>query len=135
MNDPNAWKPELRKMRTPVEYVTAAMRLTGTQGDRHQMRRLLGAVRMMGEIPFGAPSPKGWPDTSDAWSGSDGLLDRIQWAKEFGDALPSGLNVASLAGDGLGPLLKSNTKAVLAKAGSRGEAVALLLASPEFQRR
>ncbi|HWA88667.1 MAG TPA: DUF1800 domain-containing protein [Rhizomicrobium sp.] len=135
VNDPNAWKPEQRKMRTPVEYLTAAMRLTGSKGDHREMRRLLGSARMMGEIPFGAPSPKGWPDTADAWSGSDGLLDRIQWAKEFGDGLPSDVSIANLANDGLGPLLKPNTKSVMAKAGSRGEAVALLLASPEFQRR
>lgn len=135
VDDPNAWTPDQRKLRTPVEFVTAAMRLTGAGGDRRQMRRLLGAARMMGETPFAAPSPKGWPDTADAWSGSDGLLDRIQWAKEFGDGLPGSVNVATLAGDGLGPLLTQNTKSVMARAGSRGEAVALLLASPEFQRR
>jgi uncharacterized protein (DUF1800 family) len=135
VDDPNAWKPEPSKMRTPVEYLTAAMRLTGSNGDHREMRRMLDAARMMGEIPFGAPSPKGWPDTADAWSGSDGLLDRIQWAKEFGDGLPQDVNVANIANDGLGPLLQQNTKSVMAKANSRGEAVALLLASPEFQRR
>jgi uncharacterized protein (DUF1800 family) len=135
VNDPNAWRPEQRKLRTPVEFLTASMRLTGSNGDQRQMKRLLGAARMMGEVPFAAPSPKGWPDTADAWAGSDGLVDRIQWAKEFGDGLPGSINVASLANDGLGPLLTANTKAVMGKANSRGEAVALLLASPEFQRR
>lgn len=135
VNDTHAWTPELRKMRTPVEFVTASMRLSGSHGDQHEMRRLIATARMMGEVPFGAPSPKGWPDTADAWSGSDGLLDRIEWAKAFGEGLPGNVNVAAMAGEGLGPLLKQNTKSVMAKATSRGEAVALLLASPEFQRR
>jgi uncharacterized protein (DUF1800 family) len=143
VNDPAAWNPDLRKFRTPVEYVTAAMRLTGWKGEgaplgEHkdkQMRRLISSVRMMGEVPFEATSPKGYADTADAWSGSDGLLDRIQWAKEFGDNMPPDINVGAMANDGLGPLLSANTKTVMGKASSKSEAVALLLASPEFQRR
>jgi uncharacterized protein (DUF1800 family) len=141
VDDPASWRPELRKMRTPVEFVTASMRLTGWSAagrgrrDNKEMRRLLAATKMMGETPFAAPSPKGWPDTAEAWSGSDGLLDRIQWAKEFGDGLSGDMNVARMADEGLGPLLKSSTTSVMAKANSRGEAVALLLASPEMQRR
>lgn len=128
-------------MRTPVEYVTAAMRLTGwphgADSDRQQkhLRRMIASVRMMGEVPFAAPSPKGWPDTADAWSGSDGMLDRIQWAKEFGENAPDSINVAAAAERGLGPLLRPATKAALAKASNRGEALALLIVSPEFQRR
>ncbi|MBV8978443.1 MAG: DUF1800 domain-containing protein [Alphaproteobacteria bacterium] len=138
VKDANAWHPELRKFRPPVEYVTATLRAAGWNGDGEnrdkQMRRLLGAVRVMGEVPFAAPSPKGWDDNADAWAGSDALLDRIEWAKQFAQGLPDA-NAARLAEDGLGPLLTPNTKSVLAKAGSKSEAVALLLASPEFQRR
>jgi uncharacterized protein (DUF1800 family) len=139
VKDAAAWRPELQKFRTPVEYVTAARRLMGWNNDSGRgegdMRRMLGAVKMMGEVPFEAPSPKGWPDNADAWNGSDALLARVQWAKEFGDHLPQTFNVGTMAGDGLGPLLSDNTKSVMAKASSKGEAVALLLASPEFQRR
>jgi len=141
VTDPAAWAPEQKKMRTPVEYVTAAMRVTGWphggESDRQQkhLRRLIASVRMMGEVPFAAPSPKGWPDTADAWSGSDGMLDRIEWAKEFGDDAPESINVAATAETGLGPLLRPATKAALAKASNRGEALALLIVSPEFQRR
>lgn len=141
VNDPAAWTAQPSKMRTPVEYVTAAMRLVGwphADDPDHrakQMRRTMAAVRLMGEVPFAAPSPKGWPDNADAWSGSDGLLDRIEWAREFGNALPASLNAAAVAEMGLGPLLRPATRAVMARAASQGEAVALLLASPEFQRR
>ncbi len=137
VNDPNAWKPELKKMRTPVEFVTAAMRMTGWQPSRGKKdaHHLMQSVRTMGEAPFAAPSPKGYADTADAWGGADALLARVQWAKEFADNLPGDIKVAAMANEGLGPLLTANTRSVMAKAGSKGEAVALLLSSPEFQRR
>lgn len=141
VNDPAAWAPEQKKMRTPVEFVTAAMRLTSWprgRNDDHQrnhLRRLVNSVRLMGEVPFAAPSPKGWPDTADAWDGSDGMLDRIEWAKNFGDELAGSIDASATAEMGLGPLLRPATKAVMAKASNRGEAVALLIVSPEFQRR
>jgi len=141
VHDPAAWAPEQKKMRTPVEYVTAAMRLTGWprgRNDDHQqmhLRRLINSVRLMGEVPFAAPSPKGWPDTADAWNGSDGMLDRIEWAKNFGDELSDSVNAAATAEMGLGPLLRPVTKSVMAKASNHGEAIALLIVSPEFQRR
>jgi uncharacterized protein (DUF1800 family) len=141
VGDPAAWDPRLRKMRAPVEYVTAAMRAVGwPRGkDPHRQekhaRRLIASVRLMGEVPFAAPSPKGWPDDSEAWSGSDGLLDRIEWAKTVGEEMGSGISAAAVAEAGLGPLLGPVTKSVMAEASSQGEALALLLASPEFQRR
>ena len=141
VQDPAAWTPQAKKMRTPVEYVTASMRLVGwpylsdpVRQDK-QMRQTLSAVGLMGEVPLSPPSPKGWPDTSDAWDGADGLLDRIEWARNFGRTLPGNFDAAATAEMGLGPLLRPTTKAVMAKATSPAEAVALLLASPEFQRR
>jgi uncharacterized protein (DUF1800 family) len=141
VKDPAAWTPQQKKMRTPVEYVTAAQRLVGwpSHGDQERQerhaRRIIAAVRLMGEVPFAAPSPKGWPDTADAWSGSDGLLDRIEWAKNFGEELGGNFNAGAVAEMGLGPLLRPATKTVMARASNPGEAIALLLASPEFQRR
>jgi uncharacterized protein (DUF1800 family) len=141
VNDPAAWQSEQKKMRTPVEYVTAAMRMSGwpqsrdLDRQRKYLRGLLGAVRVMGETPFAPPSPKGWPDSADAWSGSDAMLGRIQWAKYFGNSLPLSLNASAAAEMALGPLLRPATKSAIADASTQGEAFALLLASPEFQRR
>jgi len=141
VNDPAAWTPEPKKMRPPIEYVTAAMRLTawphgaaGMQQDA-QLRRLVRASQQMGQMPFAAPSPKGWPDDSDSWTGADALFDRIEWAKEVGNSMPATANAIAIAEQGLGPLLRSATKSVMATASSQGEALALLLSSPEVMRR
>lgn len=138
VSDPAGWKPGSGKMRTPVEYTTAAMRLFGWPrgGDPdQQVKSVMGATRLMGEFPLAPPSPKGWPDNSDSWSGPDALLNRIEWAKEVGNRMPPNLDAMSVGAMGLGPLLQDNTKAAMKKAATPGEAVALLISSPEFQRR
>ena len=84
IDDPAAWRPELAKFRSPVEYVTAAMRIAG--GDRlaaldeKTVGPFMQSARAMGEMPFAAPSPQGWPDVADSWTGSDAVLQRVEWA-------------------------------------------------------
>jgi len=138
VNDPAAWRREPGKVRSPVEYVTASMRVLGWPhgGDEDkQVRGIMAATRLMGEFPLAAPSPKGWPDRSDAWSGPDAVLNRIEWAHQLGDRLPANTDAMAIADSGLGPLLRHETRAAMRDASSPGEALALLIASPEFQRR
>jgi uncharacterized protein (DUF1800 family) len=141
IDDPKAWRTDRSKMRSPDEYVTAAFRLLGWPhgGDmQKQVAAAMAATRVMGEFPLAAPSPKGWPDSSDAWSGPDALLNRIEWAKALGDKMPSGFTLSQAAAAGaaaLGPLLRPKTLAAMRGAAGAGEAVALLITSPEFQRR
>jgi uncharacterized protein (DUF1800 family) len=141
VNDSAAWQPEQKKMRTPVEFVTAAMRATGwtpsgrTGRQDKSTRSLLSAVRIMGEAPLAPTSPKGWPDNADGWNGSDAMLARIQWARNFGSGLPQPVNANAVAETGLGPFLRPATRTAMTGASTQGEALALLLASPEFQRR
>ena len=141
LNDAQAWQPAGLKLRSPVEYVTAAFRLLGWPkgGDEQkQVQAAMSATRMMGEFPLAAPSPKGWPDTSDAWSGPDAILNRVEWAKALGDRMPKTLTVADvslMANHAIGSLLTSETITAVGSATTGGEALALLVSSPEFQRR
>ncbi len=142
VDDPAAWSQTQRKMRNPVEYVTAAYRLlnlprSGEQPENwvKQVRGAMGATRIMGEFPLSAPAPKGWPDVSEAWSGPDAVLDRVEWARQVGQRLPAGFDDSAVAEMGLGPLVRPATETAMGQAATPGEAVALLLASPEFQRR
>jgi uncharacterized protein (DUF1800 family) len=138
VNDPAAWKPGPGKMRSPMEYTTAALRIVGWPqgGDRDkQVKSVMAATKMMGEFPMLAPSPKGWPDVSEAWSGPDALLNRIEWAKELGNRIPPNVDAVAVADEGMGPLLGADTRAAMKSAATPGDAVALLLSSPEFQRR
>jgi len=93
---------------------------------------------MMGRFPMAAPSPKGWSDMSADWSGPDAILSRIEWAGQLGSRLPQNVGagqMATLADQALGDRLSKQTRSAVAAAPTGGEALALLVSSPEFQRR
>jgi uncharacterized protein (DUF1800 family) len=142
LDDPHAFAPKLSKVRSPVELVTATYRLLDIpkadakpDAAANQIRGAMGVARMMGEFPMSAPSPKGWPVESDAWSGPDAVLTRIEWARQVSQRISPTVDVVGLAAGGLGPLMSEATSTSIAHASSKSEAVALLLSSPEFQRR
>ena len=141
VEDPAAWTPGPGKMRPPVEYVTSTFRLMGlpqAQNAQRQTQMAMQACRLMGQFPMAAPSPKGWPDQSQDWSGPDAVLSRIAFARQLSSRLPQNLGVGQvvqLAGNALGPRLSATTRGAIAAAANAGEALTLLISSPEFQRR
>ncbi len=139
VNDPAAWSPKQTKVRTPVEYVTAAIRIAGGPRiaalDEKSVGPIIQGARAMGEAPFSAPSPKGWPDTADAWTGSDAVLERVQWANAAAQRLTMAVDPMQVADAALGPFLTADTRTAISRAESPAQGLALLFASPEFQRR
>ena len=126
-----AWQPGT-KLRTPMEFTVAALRALDVPTVSFPM---LGALGMLGQPIWSAPQPNGWPDRGLDWAAPEGMLRRIDFAYvlagRFGnDGAPDELAVGSL-----GPLLRPATLDAVRRAGSRRDAVALLFASPEFQRR
>jgi len=138
IDEPAAWQPTLAKMRTPIEYVVAAIRLFGGVQDAlgdQQFKGLAESLRIMGQIPFTAQSPKGWPDVASAWAGPAAVMERAQWAHALAERIPKKPDPVVLADAALGPLLSASTRDALKLAADPTQGLALLLASPEFQRR
>ncbi len=129
---PEAWHGSLGKLRTPFDYVAAALRATGAPPEPPQ--QIAQWQALLGQPVFGAPLPNGWPDTAADWAGGEALVRRIDWAWALAGRRPE-LDPMQVAGDALGPLAAPDTLARVQRAGSRREALALLLASPEFMRR
>jgi uncharacterized protein (DUF1800 family) len=128
------WVPERRKLKSPQEFVVSALRGLGVPAPRGEV--IVGSLDTLGQRPFFAPSPAGWPDGDDAWSGSDGVYKRIEWAAALaGRAAGWVESPRALAQAALGPQASEPLLASLGRAESRAQAVTLLLASPEFQRR
>ncbi|MCU0757742.1 MAG: DUF1800 domain-containing protein [Steroidobacteraceae bacterium] len=128
------WAPDApRKSTTPQDFVFAALR--GLALEPPDGRGLVAPLELLGQRPWSPGSPAGWPDRAVDWDGADALMKRIEWAvalaDRVGDAHP-----ALAAGEAmLGPALRAATRRSLQRAASGSQALALLLMSPEFQRR
>ncbi len=128
---PGAWTP-LAKLRTPQELVLATLRGAALPADKRPPFN--GIVQGLGQGMFAAPFPIGWPDIAAEWAGPEAMMRRIDWIYGF-SGRPELAEPAALAETLLGPLLQPATATAIARAGSRRDAITLLLASPEFQRR
>jgi uncharacterized protein (DUF1800 family) len=134
---PEAWAPQPAKFKTPYEFVVSSYRATGgaPQGARWGPQ-VNQALNGLGQRPFGAPSPKGWPDEAGPWAASDALVKRMQFAQGLAAAVgPNVQDPNALAAATLGARLSPASATAIRRAESRPEAVALLLMTPEFQRR
>jgi uncharacterized protein (DUF1800 family) len=130
---PEAWQQPVLKLKSPQEFVVSAYRASGAEiGSK---RELIAALGLLSQRPFSAPSPAGWGDTAASWDGADALLKRIEWSYAFGARHRSNMSPAEIAQSALGPLANARTTEAISLAGSRQQAMALLLSSPAFQRR
>lgn len=95
---------------------------------------MLTIYAKLGQPLFGAPLPNGWPDDAAEWAAPEGLLRRVDWAYSLAGQMVQA-NPLQIANESLGPLLRPATAEQMRRAGSRRDALTLLLSSPEFQRR
>jgi uncharacterized protein (DUF1800 family) len=131
---PEAWETPLAKLKSPNEYIVSCLRAL-PPARQAKPQALYLALHEMGQRPFSAPSPQGWPDTSEAWAGADALWKRIEWAGILASRLGSGVDPLALARDSYGDAVSEPTRLAIARAESRQQGLARWLASPEFQRR
>ncbi len=130
---PEAWTPEPAKFKTPYEFMISAWRSVG--GAPRDISVLAPTLNAMGQKPFSPPSPKGWPDETAAWASPASVVARMAWSQSFADRAIGDRDPVQLANDALGVRLSPRTATAIARAESRAEALALMLMSPEFQRR
>jgi uncharacterized protein (DUF1800 family) len=75
---PEAWDTEARKLRTPVDWLTAVLRAFRVDAAPEPARPLLGQLRQPVWAP---PSPKGYGDTTAEWADPDSLMNRAELAR------------------------------------------------------
>ena len=126
-----AWQP-LAKVKTPGEFVVSAFRSIGVAPED---RPLLIALRLLDHVPFSAPSPAGWPDTAAAWTGPEALMRRAEWATALAARVSRGVHPETFLDGAVGPLAGGDLRRAVGRAPSTADAMALVLASPTFQRR
>ena len=128
-----AWQPAA-KLRTPQDFVIATVRALDLPQEQRETLNLRSVLAGLGQPYQGAPQPNGWPDRAGDWAAPEAMMQRIDWAYGVSGRVGT-RDVADLAELNLGPLLHDDTLQAVRRAGSRREAMTLLLTAPEFQRR
>ena len=127
------WRDPLPKVKTPYELVVSALRTLGI--DAFGFRILRTPLRILGQEPFWAPSPQGWPDEARHWIAPEALLRRIEWLRAIAARAPASEPPAALLDRSIGPVASAETRRMVELAPSGDAGVALVLAAAEFQRR
>ena len=127
-----AWTP-MTKIRMPYEYLVASGRLLGGRIDDPQ--RYLGGFAVLGQPLWSPAGPNGFPDTNAAWAAPEGLKLRLDIAAQISSRIPDAADPRILLDVILGEAASRDTRQAIELAESRQQALALLLMSPEFQRR
>ena len=154
------------KVRTPLEFVAAALRVTGASLENP--KAVARALRSMGQPLYECEPPTGYPDRAEAWVSAGGLLARLRIAERMfatGPKAPARVDLERLSGGSddaastlaaltasllQGEITDRTRSALLARidhpdVSRRGpdgrprprpaRLAALILGSPEFQRR
>jgi uncharacterized protein (DUF1800 family) len=142
------------KVKTPLEFVASAVRASGV--DVRNSQPLIQAMTEMGMPPYMCQPPTGYADKADAWVNTGALLSRMNFAVMLssGDRLRRGgpgrgrgfepadrsatrvtVTQAQIAEQVLAGDLSENTRLTIAKATTEPQKIALLLGSPDFQKR
>ena len=117
---------------TDLEFVASAVRASGVEPNNPQA--MIQALRQLGMPLYMCQPPTGYSDRADAWVNTGALLNRMNFALMVSRGVTpqtaDGIVDAVLAGD-----LSESTRKTVARAESDPQKVALLLGSPDFQKR
>jgi uncharacterized protein (DUF1800 family) len=132
------------KIKTPFEFVVSAVR--AARADVVNAQPIVAALRELGMPLYFCQPPTGYSDKAEAWVNTGALLNRMNFAVALTSgrmrgvrpeatgadprAVSDSLTAQVLAGD-----LSASTTGTVAKATTGPQALALLLGSPDFQKR
>jgi uncharacterized protein (DUF1800 family) len=133
IESPEAWEPQPRKFKTPEDFVFSSLRALNLIPQKPE--EVIHTFDLLGQRQYTPGSPAGWPDTAKSWDGSDALMHRVLWASRVAGRSDAGVDPLEVAASSLGASVRPETLAALRRATSGTQALALLLMSPEFQRR
>jgi uncharacterized protein (DUF1800 family) len=129
----DAWKAPLAKMRSPYEFLVASGRLLAQIPN--DPGRYLGALNTLGQPLWSPAGPNGFADSNAAWAAPEGMKLRLDISAQLASRLADGIDPRDLLELVAADAASSETRRTIERAESRQQALALLLMSPEFQRR
>ena len=141
LEHPESWAEPARKVKQPFDYVVSSLRAAGL--DRKGLKPFQKggdvsarkALRSMNQDMMQAPGPDGWPEAAQYWITAQGLASRLQWAASFGRHFEPVLDPRAYLDTALADRARPATRFAATNAAEKWEGLALVLASPEFNRR
>ncbi|WP_164934666.1 DUF1800 domain-containing protein [Bradyrhizobium zhanjiangense] len=128
-----AWKAPLTKMRSPYDFLVASGRLLARVPE--DPGTYLNNLNLLGQPLWSPAGPNGFPDTSAAWAAPEGMKLRLDIAAQMGARLGNNIDPLDLLEFAAADAASIETRRTIERAESRQQALALLLMSPEMQRR
>jgi uncharacterized protein (DUF1800 family) len=128
-----AWRAPPTKMRSPYEFLVATGRLLSQIPD--EPSRYLGGLNLLGQPLWTPAGPNGFPDTNAAWAAPEGMKLRLDISAQVASRLGDNVDPRDLLELAAADAASPETRRTIERAESRQQALALLLMSPEFQRR
>jgi len=128
-----AWQVPVTKLRTPYEYLIATGRLLARIPE--DPNRYFAGLQALGQPLWTPAGPNGFPDSNAAWAVPEGMKLRLDLAAQVSSRIPDSIDPRELLEVVVGEAASTETRQTVARAETRQQALALLLMSPEFQRR
>ncbi|HEX9361900.1 MAG TPA: DUF1800 domain-containing protein [Bradyrhizobium sp.] len=133
LDSDEAWQAPLTKLRSPYEFLVAAGRLLAQIPE--DPTRYLGGLNVLGQPLWSPAGPNGFPDSNAAWAAPEGMKLRLDISAQIASRLGTNIDSRDLLELAAADAASPETRRAIELAESRQQALALLLMSPEFQRR
>lgn len=133
IDDDAAWSAPLQKLRNPQEYLIAASRALNL--PPHEPKPLVNALNALGQPLWRPSGPNGFGDQGQDWASPEGMKTRLAYASMMAKQAPVPGNPIDLSNIILADAASPETKQAISRAESKQQGLALLIMSPEFQRR
>jgi uncharacterized protein (DUF1800 family) len=128
-----AWQAPMTKVRSPYEFLVASGRLLGRIPD--DPGRYLGGLNVLGQPLWSPAGPNGFADSNAAWAAPEGMKLRLDISAQVASRIAESIDPRDLLELVAADAASTETRRTIERAESRQQALALLLMSPEFQRR
>ena len=133
LDSDEAWQAPMTKVRSPYEFMVGLGRMLGRIPD--DPGRYLGSLNVLGQPLWSPAGPNGFPDTNAAWAAPEGMKLRLDISAQVSSRIADNVDPRDLLELVAAGAASTETRRAIERAESKQQALALLLMSPEFQRR
>ncbi len=133
IGSPEAWAPASAKFKTPWEWTISSLR--GLGRTNLGKMQIAATQTQLGQPVWRPGSPAGFDDIAASWAAPDALYRRVELAQRFAAQAGDRVDARALGERLLPGVQSSDARDQIARAESPAAALALLLVSPDFQRR